>query len=193
MCVCVCVCGCMCVHSVYVCVCGCVCVRVCLCVRVSVCMCGCVCVCAHVCVRVCVCVCVCACVCVCECVCVHLLHNYAWTHVDISLFFLLLFFFDNIFHLDVHYVCMLVQGFELQGRRFTNFHYCYYNPANSDMDHRMLTCTYVVFFACMHHMHGELQFVVSSELFCRVRAKFDSRNLGAGAKPSTVLIICNAA
>ena len=29
----------------------------------------------------------------------------------------------NIFHLDVHYVCMLVQHFELQGRRFTNFHY----------------------------------------------------------------------
>ena len=31
-------------------------------------------------------------------------------------------FFDNIFHLDVHYVCMLVQRFEPQGRRFTNFH-----------------------------------------------------------------------
>ena len=26
-------------------------------------------------------------------------------------------FFDTIFHLDVHYVCMLVQRFELQGRR----------------------------------------------------------------------------
>ena len=36
------------------------------------------------------------------------------------------FFFDNIFHLDVHYVCMLVQRFEPQGRRFTNFHYYYY-------------------------------------------------------------------
>ena len=33
---------------------------------------------------------------------------------------------DNIFHLDVHYVCMLVQRFEPQGRRFTNFHYYYY-------------------------------------------------------------------
>ena len=33
---------------------------------------------------------------------------------------------DNIFHLDVHYVCMLVQCFEPQGRRFTNFHYYYY-------------------------------------------------------------------
>ena len=32
---------------------------------------------------------------------------------------------DNIFHLDVHYVCMLVQRFEPQGRRFTNFHYYY--------------------------------------------------------------------
>ena len=34
-------------------------------------------------------------------------------------------FFDNIFHLDVHYVFMLVQCFEPQGRRFTNFHYYY--------------------------------------------------------------------
>ena len=33
---------------------------------------------------------------------------------------------DNIFHLDVHYVCMLVQHFEPQGRHFTNFHYYYY-------------------------------------------------------------------
>ena len=33
--------------------------------------------------------------------------------------------FDDIFHLDVHYVCMLVQCFEPQGRRFTNFHYYY--------------------------------------------------------------------
>ena len=35
-------------------------------------------------------------------------------------------FFNNIFHLDVHYVCMLVQRFEPQGRRFTNFRYYYY-------------------------------------------------------------------
>ena len=34
--------------------------------------------------------------------------------------------FYNIFHLDVHYVCMLVQRFEPQGRRFTNFYYYYY-------------------------------------------------------------------
>ena len=27
---------------------------------------------------------------------------------------------DKIFHLDVHYVCMLVQLFEPQGRHFTN-------------------------------------------------------------------------
>ena len=86
-------------------------------------------------------------------------------HMSIYHFFFFFFFLDNIFHLDVHYVCMLVQGSELQGRRFTNFHYYYYNPANSDMDHRMLTCTYVMFFACMYHMHGELQFVVSSECF----------------------------
>ena len=37
-----------------------------------------------------------------------------------------LFIFDTVFHLDVHYVCMLVQRFEPQGRRFTNFHYYYY-------------------------------------------------------------------
>ena len=37
-----------------------------------------------------------------------------------------LLFLYNIFHLDVHYVCMLVQRFEPQGRRFTNFHYYYY-------------------------------------------------------------------
>ena len=35
-------------------------------------------------------------------------------------------FGDNIFHLDVHYVCILVQRFEPQGRPFTNFHYYYY-------------------------------------------------------------------
>ena len=33
--------------------------------------------------------------------------------------FYFFFFFDNICHLDVHYVCMLVQHFEPQGRRFT--------------------------------------------------------------------------
>ena len=29
-------------------------------------------------------------------------------------------------YLDVHYVCMLVQRFEPQGRRFTHFHYYYW-------------------------------------------------------------------
>ena len=66
--------------------------------------------------------CMCMCVCVCVCVSVHLLHNYAWILADIYI----LIFLDNIFHLDVHYVCMLVQCFEPQGRHFTNFHYhCY--------------------------------------------------------------------
>ena len=39
-----------------------------------------------------------------------------------------IFFFssDNIFHLDVHYMCKPVHRFEPQGRRFTNFHYYYY-------------------------------------------------------------------
>ena len=38
-----------------------------------------------------------------------------------------MYIFINVFHLDVHYVCypMLVQRFEPQGRRFTNFHYYY--------------------------------------------------------------------
>ena len=75
-------------------------------------------------VYVCVRACVRAYMCVRACVCVHvhLLHNYAWTLVDIYILLL----FDNIFHLDVHYVCMLVQCFEPQGRRFTNFHGYYY-------------------------------------------------------------------
>ena len=84
---------------------------------------------ARGCVRVCVCVCVCVCgvcVCVCVCVCVHLLHNMLEPLVDIYFFFFLL--FDNIFHLDVHYVCMPVQRCEPQGRRFTNFHYYHYSP-----------------------------------------------------------------
>ena len=34
--------------------------------------------------------------------------------------------FDNIFHLDIHYVCMLVLRFEPHGRCFTNSH-CSYN------------------------------------------------------------------
>ena len=52
-------------------------------------------------------------------------------HLLYILFFSLFFFLmgggggNNIFHLDVYYVCMLVQRFESQGRRFTNFHYYY--------------------------------------------------------------------
>ena len=51
------------------------------------------CVCVSLCVSLCVCVYVCVCV-----FCIVML-------VDIYIFF------DNIFHLDVHYVCMLVQRF----------------------------------------------------------------------------------
>ena len=48
-------------------------------------------------------------------------------HLSIyPLFFSFLFLGGSIFHLDVHYVCMLVQRFEPQGRSFTNFHYYYY-------------------------------------------------------------------
>ena len=60
------------------------------------------------------------CVCVCVCVCISsiVFKNPLGTFCSFS-------FFDNIFHLDVHYVCMLVQRFEPHGRRFTNFHYYY--------------------------------------------------------------------
>ena len=45
-----------------------------------------------------------------------------------NIFQLFCLFADNIFHLAVHYVCynILVQRFEPQGWRFTNFHYYYY-------------------------------------------------------------------
>ena len=124
---CVCVCVCVCV---YVCVCVCVtCARV--CARARVCMRVCdMCVCA--CVRACVCVCVRACVCACVRIfCVATLESLSTLSVSFFLFFSFLalyFMADNIFHLDVHYVCytMLVQCFELQGRRFTIFYYYYY-------------------------------------------------------------------
>ena len=50
-------------------------------------------------------------------------------------FFFVLFLADDIFHLDVHYVCytVLVQRFEPQGRRFTNFHYYYYHNMLSSL------------------------------------------------------------
>ena len=64
-------------------------------------------------VRVCVCACVRACVRACVCA---SLAQCLKTLVDI-LFFLYIYIY-NIFHLDIHYVCMLVQRFEPQGRRF---------------------------------------------------------------------------
>ena len=69
------------------------------------------------------CVCVCVCMCVCVCVrarifCIVMLEPLSTVFSP-----------DNIFHLDVHYACytMLVQRYEPQGRRLTNFHYYYYN------------------------------------------------------------------
>ena len=62
----------------------------------------CVCVCVRACVRMS------ACVCACMCVCTSFLHNYAWTLVNKYIFI----FLDNIFHLNVLYVCMLLQCFE---------------------------------------------------------------------------------
>ena len=61
------------------------------------------------CVRVCVCVCMYMCVCACMCMCV----CYAWILVDVYIMCWLLLVADNIFHLDVHYVCciMLLSAF----------------------------------------------------------------------------------
>ena len=42
-------------------------------------------------------------------------------------------FFGNIFHFDVHYVCMLVQRLESQGRHFTNVHYYYYYQRHTEV------------------------------------------------------------
>ena len=61
-------------------------------------------------------VCVCVSVCLCACIFCIAMHETL----------LISFFIYNIFHLDVHYVRMLVQRFELQGSGFTNFRY-YYN------------------------------------------------------------------
>ena len=57
-----------------------------------------------------------------ECVCVKAMTSVLKVNIDVA---------DNIFHLDVHYVCytVLLQHFELQGRCFTNFHYYYYRIA----------------------------------------------------------------
>ena len=72
-----------------------------------------------VCVRACVCMRVCVCVCVCVCIfCIGILEHLSTYTFGGG---------DKIFHLDVHYVCVLVQRFEPQGRRFTNFHYYYYH------------------------------------------------------------------
>ena len=62
-----------------------------------------------------------ACVRACVCVCI-----FCIIMLELLSIYKLLIFLDNIFHLDVHYVCMLVQRFEPKGRRFTNFHYYYY-------------------------------------------------------------------
>ena len=94
------------------------------------CMCGWVGVRVYMCVRVCVCVYVCVCVCVCVyvCLCVCILHI---VMLEPSLMPALCVSFcqtaDNIFHLDVHYMCYitLVRCFELQSRCSTNIHYYY--------------------------------------------------------------------
>ena len=67
-------------------------------------------------------VCMCVCVCVRACVCVRI-SSIVFKNPCRNLLF---FFLNNIFHLNVHYVCLLVQRVEPQGRRFTNFHYYYY-------------------------------------------------------------------
>ena len=58
------------------------------------------------------------CVCVCVCIfCIIMLEHLSVYKKNC---------FDNIFRLDIHYVCMLVLRFEPQGRCFTNSH-CSYN------------------------------------------------------------------
>ena len=58
----------------------------------------------------------------CECVCVCIFCIIMLEHLSIYIY---TYFLDNIFHLDVCYVCMLVQCLEPQGRCCTNFHYYY--------------------------------------------------------------------
>ena len=67
---------------------------------------------------VCVCVCVCVCACVCVCVCVHLLHNYAWTLVDI---YIIIFWIK--FSILMYIMCVFIMFSTLS---FTNFIYYYY-------------------------------------------------------------------
>ena len=71
-----------------------------------------------------VCVCACMCVCVCVFVCI-----FCTVLLEPLSTFLKIFIAHNIFDLDVHYVSYitLVQHFELQGMRFTNFHYYHYH------------------------------------------------------------------
>ena len=87
------------------------CVRVRACVFVRVCLC--MCACRHACMHVCVCI-------------LHIVMP------ELSLMSTLCVSFcqtaDNIFHLDVHYLCYIMfdQRFELRGRHFTNLHYYHY-------------------------------------------------------------------
>ena len=63
---------------------------------------------------------------VCVCIfCIVMLKPLWMSTICCFLFGCFSFLSDNIFHLNVHYVCytMLVQRFEPQGRCFTNFHY----------------------------------------------------------------------
>ena len=62
----------------------------------------------------------CAGTCACACVCIFCI--IMLEHLSIYIYKKM----DNIFHLDVHYVCMLVQRLEPQGRCFANFHHYYY-------------------------------------------------------------------
>ena len=70
----------------------------------------------------------CACVSACVCVCIFCIVMLE----PLSTLCVFFFLSNNIFHLNVHYVryTMLVQHFEPQGRRFTNFHYyCVHVPS----------------------------------------------------------------
>ena len=93
--------------------------------------------------------CVRACVCVCVCIfCIIMLE-----HLSIYTFFIF-YFFDSIFHLDVQYVCMLVQ-------RFTNFHYYYYYYITHLHPNRLLVfCLFAGVRVGVHHFRLHLHLLL---------------------------------
>ena len=86
--------------------------------------------------------------CVCVCVCIFCIIMLEHLSIYTSSFF------DNIFHLDVHHVCMLVQRFEPQGRRFTSFHYYYYSTM---LQYELMFCAYFTSLVVLSNIHHDTQ------------------------------------